>query len=88
LKEYTHDFHFTVSPNPTSGNIKIIYLLPQNKGGLFEIYDINGRKVFASNLPPWSTLQNFSIPNLRNGVYVCVVSSDGFKVSKKIVVIK
>lgn len=83
-----HDFKFSISPNPTSGNIKIIYMLPQNKTGLFEVVDINGKKVFSYNLPHWSTSQNFSLPFLQAGVYQCVITSDGYRVSKKLVVIK
>ena len=65
-----------------------MYLLPQNKAGLFEVFDINGKKVFTYHLPQWSTLQNFNLPFLSDGVYHCSVTSDGYRVSKKLVLMK
>jgi hypothetical protein len=83
-----HDFKFSLSPNPSSGFIKILYLLPQNRSGVFEVYDITGKKVFTYPLPPWSTLQHFDLGFLEGGVYQCVITSDGSRVSKKFAVIK
>ncbi|MBK7887166.1 MAG: T9SS type A sorting domain-containing protein [Bacteroidetes bacterium] len=80
IEELKHDFKFSISPNPTSdGNIKLVYLLPQNKNGRetsrFEVYDITGQLVYKMNLPPWSTLQYVHLPELSNGVYTCVIRS-------------
>lgn len=83
-----HDFKFSISPNPTNGNIKIVYLLPQNKKGMFEVYDVNGRKVFSQVLPPWSTLQTILLPGLANGIYSCVIESGGQRVYRKIAVVR
>lgn len=83
-----HNFKFFISPNPTSGNIKIVYLLPQNKSGVFEIFDINGATIFSYPLPPWSTLQNFSLPKLADGIYNCVITSGRERVSRKLAVVK
>ncbi len=76
----------TISPNPNNGNFRIMYLLPQNKSGRLEIFDINGRAVYSQNLPPWSTLQSVSLPKLSNGVYVCSITSDHQRVNKKLVI--
>ncbi len=81
-----HDFKFSISPNPNNGNFRIMYLLPQNKSGKLEIFDINGRVVYSQNLPPWSTLQNISLPRVANGVYNCTITSNGNRVHKKLVV--
>ncbi len=81
-----HDFKFKIFPNPTNGNFRIMYLLPQNKSGKLEIFDINGRVVYSQNLPPWSTLQNISLPKLSNGVYVCSITSNSQRVNKKLVI--
>ena len=84
-----HDFKFSVSPNPNNGNFKISYLLPQNEKGKLEIYDVNGRKVYEMNLPPWSTMQSISLPvSVGSGVYNCVIVSDGERVNRKIAVFK
>ncbi len=83
------DFKFKVYPNPVSREIlNIGYLLPQNKGGWFEIYDVTGKIVFKYPLPLWSNEQSFKLPGLSNGVYNCVITSDNKKVSKKMAVIK
>jgi DNA-binding beta-propeller fold protein YncE len=83
-----HDFKFSLSPNPSSGFIKILYLLPQNHSGVFEVYDITGKKVFTYPLPPWSTLQHFDLSFLNEGIYQCIISSNGQRAVKKVVMIK
>lgn len=85
-----HDFRFKVFPNPVmDGNIKIMYLLPQNKSGRLEIYDVNGRLVYEMKLPPWSTTQYISLPShLNSGVYTCVVSSGIDRKTKKLIFYK
>jgi hypothetical protein len=83
-----HDFKFSISPNPTNGSFKIIYLLPQNRSGVFEVYDVHGRKVYKQNLPPWSTLQWITLPEVSEGIYSGVIKSGVEIASKKIVLIK
>jgi hypothetical protein len=80
-----HDFRFSVAPNPSNGNFKIMYLLPQNQKGKLEVFDVNGRKVYEMNLPPWSTMQWVSLPDgLEAGVYGIRISSNGFSKSSKL----
>nr|MBK9650297.1 T9SS type A sorting domain-containing protein [Bacteroidota bacterium] len=87
IQEYTkHDFKFSVSPNPTNGNVKIMYLLPQNKNGLFEITDMQGRVLFTYKLPPWSTLQNFNLSFLSGGVYSCCIKSESQMATTKLII--
>ncbi|MEI2759531.1 MAG: T9SS type A sorting domain-containing protein [Bacteroidia bacterium] len=88
VAEIEHDFKFSISPNPSNGNFKIIYLLPQNKSGTFQIFDINGKAIYKQNLPPWSTMQYISLPKLANGVYNCTIISNNERVHKKLVVFK
>lgn len=89
IEEVTnHDFKFLISPNPSNGNFKIIYLLPQNKSGEFEVFDINGRKVYSQHLPQWSTMQYISLPKFSNGIYNCVITSEFERISKKLVILK
>ena len=83
-----HDFKFSLSPNPSSGAVKIIYQLPQNKSGVFDLYDITGKKVFTYTLPPWSTLQHFDLSFLSNGMYHAVITSDGFTKAEKLVLLR
>ena len=89
IPEIQHDFHFGISPNPSGdGFIKIIYMLPQNHGGLFEVYDITGQLVYSMNLPEWSTLQYLELPKLSDGVYTAVVRSGYEKAAKKLVIVR
>jgi Secretion system C-terminal sorting domain len=83
-----HDFRFSLSPNPASSFIKIMYLLPQNKSGVLDVYNLQGQLVFHSQLPPWSTLQQFNLSFLSDGMYQCVLKSDGYSVSKKLVLMR
>ena len=83
-----HDFKFSISPNPSNGNFKIVYLLPQNKSGILQIFDITGKQIYKQNLPQWSTLQYISLPKIANGVYQCVISGGNERVHKKLVVFK
>ena len=82
-----NDFKFSISPNPSNGNFKIMYLLPQNSKGTFEVFDITGKKVFNYNLPQWSTLQNFDLSFLANGVYHCSITSNNQRVNKKLIIL-
>ncbi|MCB8931493.1 MAG: T9SS type A sorting domain-containing protein [Bacteroidia bacterium] len=83
-----HDFRFSVSPNPNNGNFKIMYLLPQNKSGTLQIFDITGKEIYHQNLPPWSTLQYISLPKIADGVYQCTITSNNQRVNKKLVVLE
>ncbi len=85
---HEHDFRFSVSPNPTSGQINVVYLLPQNKNGKLEVFDVTGRKVHAITLPPWSTLQMVDLSFLGDGIYNVTISSEHSRVGNKIVLIK
>jgi hypothetical protein len=83
-----HDFKFSVSPNPTTGQVKVVYLLPQNEKGKLEVFDITGRRVHAMTLPPWSTLQILDLSFLPGGVYSMVVRSGHRTVSGKAMVVR
>jgi hypothetical protein len=90
LQEHLQEVqNFTVYPNPISknGEFNISYLLPQNKLGLFEVYDVMGNLIYQLNLPQWSTFQNISIPKLSSGVYYAIITSHGSKQVQKILVL-
>ena len=65
-----------VFPNPVVGNqLSITYLLEQNKNGLLEVIDVEGRIIYKQNLPEWSTMQNISVSSLHNGIYLLRLTS-------------
>lgn len=83
-----HDSKFKILPNPNDGNFTINFELPQNRSGTFEIFDINGRKIFSQILPQWSTLQQINLPGISNGLYNCVITSGNERVSRKVAVLR
>ena len=89
IQSTIHEIHLNIYPNPNSGNFKINYLLPQNKKGKLEVYDINGRQIYEINLPQWSTLQQISLPEfISSGVYNCVIYSGDERNIKKVIIVK
>ncbi len=95
----TGEGRFEILPNPNNGSFEIMYLLPQNKSGVFEVYDVNGRKVYEQNLPQWSMVQQVNLSSrtrspegrsaqIAEGIYQCVITSDGKRAVKKVAVIK
>lgn len=88
INEIEHDFRFSISPNPNNGNFRIMYLLPQNKSGTLQIFDITGKEIYHQVLPPWSTLQYVSLPKIAEGVYQCTITSNNQRVNKKLVVVE
>jgi hypothetical protein len=88
IAEVENDFHFSLFPNPNNGKFSISYLLPQNKDGTLEIFDLTGSIIYKQNLPMWSTLQHILIPNLADGVYLIKIISGNNSISKKLIVLK
>ena len=83
-----HDFRFSISPNPNNGNFRIMYLLPQNKSGTLQIFNITGKEIYHQNLPLWSTAKYISLPKIADGVYQCTITSNNQRVNKKLVVVR
>jgi hypothetical protein len=85
LNEFLFELH--CYPNPVSNNIlSINYHLPDNCSGKLEIYDIDGKNVYATFLPKWSTFQRIQLPKLSSGIYALQISSDKYKTVKKIII--
>ena len=81
------NFKLYPNPSPSSSEIKISYLLPQNKEGRFFIYDNVGKLMYNEYLPPWSTLQYIQLPTLANGVYTCIIRSNNNQQVQKLVIV-
>ncbi|MBE7510744.1 MAG: T9SS type A sorting domain-containing protein [Bacteroidia bacterium] len=87
VKDLTeHDFKFSVSPNPNNGNFRIMYLLPQNKSGKLEIFDINGRVVYSQNLLRGVHCKVFHCHVLQMGFIIVVLQVMVSVCIKKLVV--
>lgn len=80
-------FGITVFPNPSTGIFQIRYNLPQNKSGMFEIFDAAGKRVYMMRLPPWSSVQNINAA-LNAGIYTCKLSANETSGITKLVVLE
>lgn len=77
-----------ISPNPASNTISISYFLPQETDFTIEIYDVFGKKLKQvkqgyKKKGEYQLYINLSF--LQNGVYLCVLKTSQYVVSKKIV---
>jgi len=78
------DEEISVFPNPSTGNINIKAL---NDFGPCDIvvYDLNGRKVYASKENISGTV-NLNLSNLNNGLYILKIQGENFVMDKKILI--
>lgn len=87
VNEYNENTLLNIYPNPvTSQQLQIISSLTHDKGGLFEMFDMNGRKVHALQVPQWNN-QTITLPALAQGLYQCVLTTNNSKINKKVSVI-
>ena len=81
-----HDFKLSILPNPLQDKmLHCKYQLPQNKGGVMEILDFTGRKLFRQPLHQWSTEQHLKL-NIASGIYVIKIESINQQVFSKIII--
>ena len=87
IEENENALNLHVSPNPSNGQFNIAYQLPQSKNGLLQIFDVTGREVYSMPLPAFSETQQINLKQVENGLYHCVITSEDYTASEKIVVI-
>jgi len=75
-----------VYPNPNDGNFTISYDLPENHKGYLEIFCTSGACIYAMPLPPLSISQKITLPNISDGLYYCIITSDNFRSTRKMIV--
>ena len=77
----------TLNPNPNNGNFSLSYSLPQNKSGMLEVFDVNGRKLFSEKLSAWSSFKKIQLQNINEGIYLAVITCGDLRISKKFVLV-
>jgi len=79
-----------VYPNPTNGELKISFKLPENQSGwMFRITDIQGKQIDSFKLADNDNMIQYSTDKLGSGLYlVSVINSRGKGSTRKIQVIK
>lgn len=77
-------------PNPTNGELKIAYKLPENQSGwMFTITDLQGRKIDGFMLSDNENTIQYSTDKLSSGLYlISVLNAKGEGSTTKIQVIK
>jgi hypothetical protein len=74
----------TVYPNPATSYITICSLNQDIKNGLFEIYDLNGKKVLSQPIVLNNEVK-VSLNDLQKGFYIYRLKSDGRSITGKII---
>jgi hypothetical protein len=69
---------FRISPNPTTTWLNIVY--ETSADGLFELFDINGKRVAATSLYHYFKNRLIDVSNLPAGVYLATVTQNGKQV--------
>jgi len=78
-----------VIPNPNNGNMQIVYEIPENTIGTFEVYNLIGNELFSYPLIGGKNTFSISRSDLNPGIYFYRVTSGNNIIAKdKIVVIK
>lgn len=77
--ESNQSTEISVYPNPTNGNLNI----EVNENSIVSLFDLNGRLVKTENV--YSTILNWNISDLENGVYILTIETNGTIYSQKVV---
>ncbi|MFH0865803.1 MAG: T9SS type A sorting domain-containing protein [Bacteroidota bacterium] len=78
-----------IIPNPNDGNMQVVYELPENETGKFEMYDVLGKKIYSNNLYTGKNSFVITGENIDKGIYFYqATTSNGVIASDKIIVIK
>lgn len=87
ISEKDENALFTIYPNPVMDHqLQIISAVLHDNGGLFEMYDVNGRKVYSVHLPEWNS-SVIDLPEVTQGIYQCVITNGNNRLIKIINVI-
>lgn len=74
-------------PNPAGNRLFLEFMEPMEGTGTFELYDVQGRKVFAQHLQMVQSILSFDTSLLKDGLYIARLQlSNGKFVTQKIVI--
>ncbi len=71
VKEINTSHSFTLSPNPTKGDINIIWAGITLQEAQLSIFNMQGQVLITQNYPPTQKSANINISNLALGLYIC-----------------
>jgi len=76
----------SLSPNPARERLRLDYSLAQN--GIWELYDLKGRKVKSKSLDATQVHAHMNISELAPGIYLSRVSAEGRTLQQQKLVVK
>jgi hypothetical protein len=75
-------------PNPTDGNFRMSFLLPQRGQTAITIYDVEGKEVLRKDLGNfqgnWNN--NIDLSHLKSGTYILNITQNNLRLAEKIIV--
>lgn len=87
---FTHnDYEILLYPNPAADAVNLQFYFDQLEGGEIVLHDLLGGIILKQILIPSTTVQTLDLESVASGTYLCsILSSNGFKFTGKLVVIK
>ena len=75
-------------PNPTEGEFRLEFFLPERGQTLIQIYDMTGRMVYDENLGNFQGAYNdaINISNLESGHYIIQITQNNMRLAEKLIV--
>ncbi len=88
-KQKSTNQYIILTPNPNNGNMTVQYTIPEYEQGVFEMYDLLGKKVYSKFMEGVNNSFTINELNLCKGIYFYQATSNGRKIGQgKIVIIK
>ncbi len=78
----TPDFAFNIYPNPTSNQLNISYIHPENKAANLIMFDVLGRDVYQDIIQENTQLD---VSNWSSGIYFCKIQTGNQSVVQKFI---
>jgi len=78
-----------VFPNPNNGNMTVEYTLPEYEQGVFEMYDLVGKRVYSQTILAGSGSFIITETNISKGIYFYQATTSNRRIGQgKIIIIK
>jgi hypothetical protein len=75
------DYSITISPNPATDNIRLMFSKALEKASKFVIYDMNGKLVASSTVEKDESVKNINISALSAGKYIIQLNTQNENVN-------